>query len=50
LQDEKKKVVIVAKVIRIDNKLYYCHKLENMEVVEGNTFQIQKKLKIEDYN
>lgn len=50
LQDEKKKVRISALVRKIDNKLYYCEKLEKVELIDGETLQVQRKFRIEDYN
>ena len=50
LQDENKKVQIFAFVEKIDNKLYYCKNLDKVLVVDGQTFQVQKKFLIEDYN
>ena len=50
LQDNDKKVRIFSKVKRIDNKLYFCENLDSLKVIDGKTFQIQKKLRIEDYN
>jgi len=50
LQDANKKVRIEASVSNIDNKMYYCEKLEKISVVDGQTFQIQKKFRIDDYN
>ena len=49
LQTEEKKIVISAKVIDYSNGLFYCDSLLNIEKVDGQTLQIEKKFKIEDY-
>ncbi|MEJ7643728.1 MAG: hypothetical protein WKF87_03980 [Chryseolinea sp.] len=50
LQEDKKKVKIECNVNKIDQGLYYCVDLLSVDVVDGETLQRQRKLKIEDYN
>jgi hypothetical protein len=50
LQDEHKKVRIEASVTKIDSGLFLCNKLKKVELIDGETLQRQRKLKIEDYN
>jgi hypothetical protein len=50
LQDDNKKVRIEALVTILDSGLFKCEKLNRVDLVAGETFQRQKKLKIEDYN
>jgi hypothetical protein len=43
------KVVINASVSDFSNGIYYCDSLLSVKKVEGQTFQIEKKFRIEDY-
>lgn len=50
LQTDNKKIRIKANVRQFDNGYFYCKELVSVEMVDGETLQRQKKLKIEDYN
>ncbi len=49
LQQDEKKIVISAQVTDYSYGLFYCDSLINIEKVEGQTLQLEKKFKIEDY-
>ncbi len=49
LQDNNEKIVINASVIDYSNGILYCDTLLNIRKVNGKTFQIQKKFRIDDY-
>ena len=50
LQNDNKKVIIKSEVELIENGIYNCVELKSVQVVDGQTLQLQKKFKIEDYN
>jgi hypothetical protein len=50
LQDEGKKIKIVADVKRLNDKLFYCVDLKSVDKVEGKTLLQSRKWKIDDYN
>ena len=50
LQTNNKKIRIKANVRQFDNGYFYCNELLSVDLVNGETLQRQKKLKIEDYN
>lgn len=50
LQTDNKKVRIKANVRQFYNGYFYCKELVSVDIVDGETLQQQKKLKIEDYN
>ena len=50
LQNDNKKVRIEASVTMIDSGLFNCEKLKQVDIVDGETLQRQRKFKIEDYN
>ncbi len=49
LQKENKKVIIKATTKMLENSMFYCENLDSVFKTTGQTFQIQKKFKIEDY-
>ena len=49
LQDNNKKVIISASVIDYSKGIYFCDSLINIKKEDGQTLQIQKKFRIEDY-
>lgn len=49
LQDNNKKIVINAIVSDYTKGIYYCDSLISIEKVDGQTLQIQKKFRIDDY-
>lgn len=49
LQDTKKKVRIKMEVHELGNKMAFCTKLIAVNKVDGQTFIISRKFKIEDY-
>ena len=50
LQTDNKKIRIKANVRQFDKGYFYCKELLSVDMVDGETLQRQKKLKIEDYN
>ena len=50
LQEDNKKVRIEATIRKIGKGFYYCKDLLKVELIDGETLNRQKKLKIEDYN
>jgi hypothetical protein len=50
LQDHNKKIRIKAQVKNLGNDMFVCEKLISVEKVQGRTFQVQEKFKIEDYH
>jgi hypothetical protein len=50
LQDEGKKIRIVADVRKLDDRLFYCVDLVKVDKVDGETGIKSRKWKIEDYN
>lgn len=50
LQDKGKKIRIVAKVRKLDGRLFYCVGLVKVAKVDGQTRIKSRKWKIEDYN
>jgi len=49
LQDNNKKIVINAMVTDYTSGIFYCDSLISIEKVDGQTLQIQKKFRIDDY-
>jgi len=49
LQGDHKKIKIEADVFQVDDGLFYCVKLRKVEVVDGETLEIERKFEIEDY-
>jgi len=50
LQDEGKKIRIVAQVRKLDDRLFYCSDLIKVDKVDGETGIRSRKWKVEDYN
>ena len=49
LIDNKQKVKVEAEIDSLGEKMYLCKKIVSVKVVDGQTFQQQKKFKIEEY-
>ena len=49
LQDNNKKIVISANVLDYSGGIYYCDSLISIDKVSGQTLQIEKKFRIDDY-
>ncbi|MEP7318176.1 MAG: hypothetical protein ABI921_05535 [Panacibacter sp.] len=49
LQDTKKKIRLKLEVRELGNKMAFCTKLVSVNKVNGQTFMISRKFKIEDY-
>jgi hypothetical protein len=50
LQEKNEKVTFNFEVRQIGKDLYYCEKMISMNRIKGQTFPIQTKFKLEDYN
>jgi hypothetical protein len=50
LQDQNKKIRINILGSYIGNKMLHCKKLISVDKVDGQTLEIEKKFKIDDYN
>jgi hypothetical protein len=49
LQDSNKKITIKVESKNLGNGMFLCEKLISVGKVDGQTRQVQKKFKIEDY-
>lgn len=50
LQNKNKKIKIMAEGKNLGNGMFLCEKLISIDKVDGQTQQIQKKFKIDDYH
>ena len=50
LQDNNKKIRIKVEGKNLGNGMLRCEKLISIEKIDGHTFQVQKKFKIDDYH
>ena len=50
LQDNNKKIRIKVEEKNLGNGMLRCEKLISIDKIDGHTFQVQKKFKIDDYH